>query len=142
MDNNGNFYIGGDYIFSMVFGHSVLPGPPGEALMIAKFRYDSFGCLQFNHYPPSIVSSINPQKQEITIYPNPTNYKLTIESDAIFPEGSKAEIYDITGRLISSYSLTGKSTVIAVAGYASGMYQCRIISGNGNVVVKKLVIMK
>ena len=67
------------------------------------------------------------------LFPTPASYECTIRYDGIIPINSKAELYDLAGRLIKTYVLSGSSTVISVAGLAPGMYFIKI---NGSEVRK------
>ena len=82
-----------------------------------------------------------PSKQDINTYTNPETNEYEIQSQSGFPPGSSATLFDLTGRLISSYPLSGTSNSILVTSLAPGSYQCRIIAGN-TVVVKKVVVLR
>jgi len=144
-DNAGSILFAGDYVGTqMQFGpftmDTVTPGG-GECIFIAKYTYDTIRC---SSEIPSLLPHQNerPDSNIITIYPNPSSYEWTISATADFPASSIVELYDLTGRLVNKFALYGSKMTISVAGLTSGMYQCRIISGNGQVVVKKLVAMK
>ena len=77
----------------------------------------------------------------IITYPNPATSDYVIQSVAGFPPASSAMLYDLAGRFIGSYPLSGNRTIIPVAALTPGTYQCRIIAGK-NVIVKKLVVMR
>lgn len=142
VDNRGNLYVTGDYfgVVTMVFGHDTLSTIDSsiELLLIAKYKYDTTNeCGIALHVQQTVALPNN-----ITLFPNPATSDCTIHSSTPFPPNSKAEFYDLTGRLIHTRALAGSNTVISVSGLAPGMYQCRITSGDNNVVVKKLVVMK
>ena len=81
------------------------------------------------------------QNTNIITYPNPAKNEYIIQNKAGFPAGASATLFDLTGRLIGSYALSGNKTIISVSSLIPGSYQCRIISGE-TVVVKKLVVMR
>jgi hypothetical protein len=142
VDNKGNFFIGGDYVVAMTLGSYVLPiSGGGEALFIAKYKYDSLACMPYGGITTEITN-ISEKLPLVTLYPNPATYECMVSSDMPFPINSRAELYDLTGRLVNSYSLTGSGTVISVAGLTPGMYQCSVIIGGNNMIVRKLVVMK
>ena len=142
VDNKGDFYVAGNYYGTkMPFGSDTLSLPVGfQLLYIGKYKYDSINCNETVYIPLKINTATD--FSGIIFYPNPATSECTIKSDVPFPTGSKAELYDLAGRIINTYLLSGNSRIISLAGIAPGMYQCRIITGNNNVVVKKLVVMK
>ena len=77
----------------------------------------------------------------IAVYPNPAATEYTIQTINAFPQGAKAELYDITGRLMGSYPLTGNKVVVSVSAMSPGTYECRIIAGN-TVTVKRIVVAR
>jgi len=87
------------------------------------------------------INTVATVKNEIEIYPNPAFDEITIHSNSPFTPGSIAGLYDLTGRLVSTFPLSGNSTVFSVTGLSSGMYQCKISTGE-NIIVKKIAVMK
>ncbi len=77
----------------------------------------------------------------VSVYPNPALSAYTIQSALAFPPGSKAELYDVIGRLVLSSPLSGTSAVISVASLAAETYECRIVTGD-KVITKKIVVVK
>ncbi len=70
---------------------------------------------------PSFTQDFN---TEVNVYPNPVSDILYIESDENW---SKAEIFDISGRILRSVSLDGQA--IDVSGLESGTYLVRLKDG-------------
>ncbi len=142
VDKRGNCYLGGDYLVdTMIFGHDTLFPQTlmWEASFISKYKYDTVFC---NTEEPPLKSAMALSVNTIGVYPNPVSFEVTIHSDIPFSQNSKAELYDITGRLIDIYLLTGYNVVIPVSGLAPGLYQCRIITGENRMAIKKLIVMK
>jgi hypothetical protein len=77
----------------------------------------------------------------LTLYPNPATSTITIQYNSP-TQNTTASIFDITGRLMGSYQLTGSSTTISIQNLPPSIYQCRIMDGEGNVVTKKMVAMR
>ncbi len=130
VDNKGDFYVAGGYTnVAMPLGPDTLGTSFGvEGLFIAKYKYDTVLC----------PTEMDVKQKEIplnyfVLFPNPASYECTIRYDGIIPINSKAELYDLAGRLIKTYVLSGSSTVISVAGLAPGMYFIKI---NGSEVRK------
>jgi hypothetical protein len=74
-------------------------------------------------------------KNEVTIYPNPTAGTFTI----LVKESSNISILDITGKLLNSFRIDGKSTINL--SYPAGIYLIRVEAASG-VSTHKLVISK
>ena len=69
-----------------------------------------------------------PEVLPVTVFPNPASRMLFIEMQD-YGVGT-AEIFDLSGRKISTTKLMEKVSVIDVEGLDNGMYQVRITSDN------------
>jgi len=75
----------------------------------------------------------------ISIFPNPFTFQTTIS----FNEeqiNTILRIIDLSGKMIKTYSFTGKQLTIERGEMMSGIYFVQIISENKNVTTKKIVI--
>ena len=70
----------------------------------------------------------------IDLYPNPTDGMLTVENC----EGANYEIYDITGKIVVSGTITNKVQTINIADEITGNLVIRIIN-NDKVVTRPIV---
>ena len=74
----------------------------------------------------------------ITVYPNPTNGQFTVTG---IEQGQTVEMYDYTGRKISSQLLiTNYSVQINLSSQANGIYLIRILDKDGNMVRQQKVV--
>ncbi|MBR0077270.1 MAG: T9SS type A sorting domain-containing protein, partial [Bacteroidales bacterium] len=80
------------------------------------------------------VSSYN--DSEIRIYPNPAHNVLNIEGDNL----KEAALYSAIGTLVQKTELNGKTTSLNVSELTKGIYFVRIITTEGNVSTRKVVI--
>ncbi len=136
VDNAGSFYVCGDYInASLTFGTSVLPYVTEESYFFAKYTYDTIGCTADISLETADLSAIG----TINIFPVPATGECNVLSSMPFAQGAKAELYDMAGRLLNTWALSGERTSLSLIDIASGLYICRLISGN-NIVMKKLVV--
>jgi hypothetical protein len=76
----------------------------------------------------------------VSIYPNPAANECWIRSGVPFPAGTRAELYDLTGRLKKTFAVNGAATIIPLSGLSPGMYLCRIISPDEGIIVRKLMV--
>ncbi len=147
LDNQGNLYVTGDYMQNpFIFGNDTLENTASnEMLFVGKFIYELAECvldtIPLNHTKTATENVLN-SPIKLTLYPNPTTNEFTIHAETPFPPASKAEFYDLAGRLINTYPISGNNSEISTANLTPGMYQCRIYAGGNNPVTKKLVIMK
>ena len=138
VDNKGNFYLGGDYLSDTLFANNdtLLLAGGLENLYILKYHYN-ISCATLSN------NGAQQETADIIIYPNPAEDEFTIKSRACLATGSRADIYDVTGRLLRSVPLTGYNTSISLAGISPGIYQCRIHNNKDNeTTVKKLIVVQ
>lgn len=93
------------------------------------------------------TSSITPAYVELKVSPNPFYNKAVIRYSGIGNHGNipKAElsIYDVTGRLVKTFPVTGKKSSITwdATPYPSGIYFARLAEGDLKAAAK-LILMK
>jgi hypothetical protein len=73
----------------------------------------------------------------VTIYPNPAKDKITLQSSE---EMAQVKIYDMFGKTIGTYQVSGLETTIGVDKLASGIYIAEITTINNSKAVKKFSI--
>jgi hypothetical protein len=74
----------------------------------------------------------------IDLYPNPNSGTFTLSG---LEEGQTIEMYDYTGRMISSQLVNDNiQTTMNIAGQPAGIYLVRILDKNGNLVMLKKMI--
>ncbi|WP_079240706.1 T9SS type A sorting domain-containing protein [Chryseobacterium indologenes] len=104
----------------------------------AKIYFDYNSPIVTNTYTTSVqnvlaTAETHKENQSISVYPNPAKDVLNIRSKQ---EIIKAEIYDATGRIISSLSVTGNS--ISVSELTKGNYILKAFTKE-NVIVQKFI---
>jgi len=142
VDSKGCFYVGGDYNNPFILGGDtlILVDSNLEALFVLKYRYDYPGCIPDHSENSQNLNYI--AHPLISLFPNPTTESFTINSDCPFQNGSQVEIYDLTGRLINKYPLSGNNTSIPVNNLQPGMYECRIYNPGHGIETRKLAVMR
>ena len=76
--------------------------------------------------------------KEITIYPNPTNGKLTIDFAGII---KNVEVVDMLGRSVLAPVAIGNKSVDAT-GLSTGKYMARITTDTNQILVKEFAVQK
>jgi len=74
------------------------------------------------------------------VYPNPATDKFTIQLDELKAQG-KIEIFDLTGKLIYTQNINGKSTEINAKDFGAGIYFIKI-NQKEFITTKKIIIEK
>lgn len=88
------------------------------------------------------VTGINTMAQSnnsVRIFPNPANNSFIIETSATGQQ--KLQMYDLTGQLLLSQTISNNKTTIDASGLAAGVYAVSLQGADG-VVTKKLVVAK
>lgn len=100
--------------------------------------------LMFNLYVDDIfltlATSLENQNLDaaFTVFPNPANDKLTVETSNISKENMVYQIQDVNGRIVKQVSSEENRVSIPTGKLNSGIYFLKIVSRRG-VVVKKIV---
>lgn len=68
-------------------------------------------------------------KQNVSVFPNPTQGIINVQFTEIPAEVTILEIYDMNGRIIHTVVLNGTSSIIDLSGQSSGTYIMIIRSG-------------
>jgi hypothetical protein len=74
--------------------------------------------------------------KEPSIYPNPTNDKLTIEG---VDKGTKIQLNDVLGRVVIKATATNETTELTMSHLASGSYMLTLSKDNGDRMSVKVV---
>ena len=96
--------------------------------------------VQDGSYNPCNFVGLNEIKKDelaFKVYPNPVTDKLSVDLSTLAGKVT-IEVYDMTGKLISSTSHTGGLTVdLEMSGMTKGMYQIQVIS-NGTKAIQRV----
>jgi hypothetical protein len=83
------------------------------------------------------MNDINSKGKDAVVYPNPSSGEFTIQ---LPPSATKAAVYDLVGNCIYSAEVNGSEWRINIKDKAKGVYLCKIFTGNGSVITKKVVV--
>ena len=78
-------------------------------------------------------------KGNYLFYPNPVKDKLYFSSHPFLPES--IEIFDASGKLIYKITEFKSDTTINVTSIANGIYYCKMLRGNAQTYIQKIVII-
>ncbi len=90
--------------------------------------------------PGTGVEEHDAAKSCISLYPNPANDFVIIQSDDSNVSLKYVEVYDVTGRMVMSEVLDGQNQMFNVAKLVSGVYHVRVQTSNGCCTNLKLIV--
>ncbi len=81
---------------------------------------------------------------DFSIYPNPNQGDFQVRFNTAVPEGAVLELYDLLGRKIAKYSLTGSQNIANISGVdvAPAIYYATVIVPNVFSKSVKMVVMR
>ena len=85
--------------------------------------------------PETLKIQDNAKLEDITIFPNPADDRLTIVSNTAI---SEIKIHDISGKLMSAPVVNDSRIVVDVSAFSQGFYLCSVTTDLG-VVTKKIL---
>ncbi|HXP49041.1 MAG TPA: T9SS type A sorting domain-containing protein, partial [Bacteroidia bacterium] len=96
---------------------------------------------------PASVNAIDAPKNDIMLYPNPSNGKFTIQIDngqlTMDNEKMQVSVYNVVGeRILSQSSIVNSQLSIDLGDVPNGFYLVQITSDKGDSSFKKLLISK
>jgi len=133
--------IGSSGNFSSTTSGITLSSTTGE--VITNTANGGAAILTQGFQQPVVVTSLSSDKltnnEDIRIFPNPSNYQITIIKE--HSETLYAELIDVLGQSISTHKLTEKNTEINLENLASGTYFFKI-NNNTKQTVQTFKIQK
>jgi hypothetical protein len=85
---------------------------------------------------PVSVPSVNSMDNEVLMYPNPASNELNVVYNAN-ADIKKVAVYNIIGKLMTIYKVTGASANLNIESIPSGIYFVRLLNSHGETVVTK-----
>jgi hypothetical protein len=125
VDNSDNVYVAGAFQSSTLdFSASTISISAGMDMFLAKLPGGANALVEFT------------EGNELSAFPNPANNNVTIQTQTI---AGRIDLFDMTGRIVTSQQPVSASTTIQTSDLAEGVYLLRIRNGN-SVITKKLVV--
>lgn len=93
---------------------------------------------------PLAIDNISRQNDNIVLFPNPANDKLTLLMSSIMENNTQVNIYNIMGAKVCSSKIINpsKSMILNTSILPNGTYLCEIITPEGIVSNGKFVVIK
>jgi Secretion system C-terminal sorting domain len=102
-------------------------------------KFSTFGVIPpttatetFISYPPTMVPMVK-SADEVMVYPNPATTSVNVVYDGGLDIRNVA-IYNIIGKMMSIYKVSGNSANLNTENLSSGIYFIRLINSHGDVV--------
>lgn len=76
------------------------------------------------------LNNVDAQKDNVTLYPNPASNQVNMSVKGNY-QADKVEVYDITGKLVNTYSMHNNLLAINTQQYNSGLYFYRMYDDTG-----------
>jgi len=131
----------GDIYISDIEKGIIMKSPDGNCW---KGTLDNDGVLNFIQIdcPEYTMVSIQDTKSsnQVNIYPNPTEGKLTLTNLDHNEKKMKYSIYSINGSVVEHGKLSNDNEAIDISGYSSGIYVIKVFAKNGDLVSSNKVI--
>ncbi len=111
----------------------------GAEVMTQRFEKNKSDKNQLNYHP---ILTPNNHENEITLYPNPANGSVFINSTQIL-DNAKVELFSIDGTLVYGCSVasnSGKAYQLNISMLKAGIYYCRVTTLEGKQINCKLIV--
>lgn len=76
---------------------------------------------------------------ELTVYPNPTTDKLTLEIPNFNEENISYELITLTGQLLETHEINESTTALVLKNYAQGTYLLKIVNNQQPIKIFKII---
>ena len=79
---------------------------------------------------------------EMNVYPNPTNDKVNVQlsvNNAVLTSKAEIQLYDMYGKWLKTWKVTGETTVIDLSSYAASVYFVKAVDGQRMIGIRKVV---
>ncbi|MDA3865444.1 MAG: T9SS type A sorting domain-containing protein [Salinivirgaceae bacterium] len=103
---------------------------------VTMTAYTPYDYMEVVKTVTTTVGINNVYSSQVQVYPNPAGSHVNIASET---QMQKADIYDISGKLQSSYNITGTSATIDVHHLKAGTYFIRITTDTKTFPVKLII---
>ncbi len=102
----------------------------GNRVLMAGATMDRPDFKEVEQFTTTQIAEL-PAAGQLTLYPNPTSDRVTLRSPVTFATGTKIEIYEINGQLLSSelVSTPSDELSLSVAALPQGVYVLKLMNG-------------
>jgi N-acetylneuraminic acid mutarotase len=114
----------------------------GYARNIFDKFYGGDNCPIISNCNSASINEISPEER-ISVYPNPSNGKFTLEiSNSIIEDRNIIEVYNMFGIKVYTSYLTQTLSEINLSNQPPGAYICRVTKKDGSLVGKRKILIK
>ncbi len=111
-----------------------------RAMDLAPGHLAEAGIDNFFVIDSAVTTAVNEQEiyNNVVIYPNPFDNELTVRLNNSY-DNVIVEVYEMTGKLIQTRTVTNSNTVRLNTDYQSGIYFVKVIANDKQIMTKKIV---
>ena len=86
------------------------------------------------YFDPTRIA--NSQSFDFAVYPNPARQQVTVRLNENLAQAAEATLWDMTGRCVAAFRLTGSGQTLDLSNLVAGMYLLKVAASNHSVVKK------
>jgi hypothetical protein len=129
---------------STVQNPTITPSSAGNSTYVVTITNTAIGCwdtasVHVTVSPCTDIDEISVTKNEVTVFPNPTNGILHLNDDIAQNSSFEVVVSDSYGKTIVREK---NNRSIDLSGYTDGIYYVAILFENNDVVYKKIILIK
>ncbi|MBI3232817.1 MAG: SBBP repeat-containing protein [Bacteroidetes bacterium] len=131
------FFGDGDSSYIITPTHKYKDNSDKQVILIVE---DSNGCVGSDTQYIKILGGVSlNEKNQIALYPNPTNNKVYIAASFLTNNNNTIYIYNNTGQKVLQQEMIGSSSSVSLADFSNGLYYL-VISNSDGMIYKTLVL--
>lgn len=134
-----NYYVPGQFDPIIVYSVAKLRSDIDPMMWSMAGQWEDEIEVQYNK--EFIPTGITEAAWELNLFPNPSDGMFSLNMPAFASDEVKAEVYDISGKMVRSEVYSNGMIQLDLTDQAEGMYTLRL-SANGSVMTSKLVITR
>jgi len=139
-DQDVDGFVEGDQI--KIYRWNKLSGNESEfqaEVAIGELKYEKNGSVLASKKSLTTGTSNLLEVVQIDVFPNPSNGKFTVRFSELPSKGSKIEIFDISGRVISTRPISETSEEFSIDNQTRGLYLVKTSLGSSQSIHKLIV---
>ena len=144
-DAEGNLHIAGSYDTISATSRTLFLGGSTafDNITVTKYKYGYADCSRDTIPINTLkVESTIAKPHTITLYPNPATETCTLAGDAAFLINSTAQVFDASGRLVTTRPLPPGNPTMDVSDLRPGVYLVKVTSTLAESVVVRLTVVR
>ena len=137
----GNNFTSIDSVAADIVVFDDLSTTPATDYVYKVVAYNAYGNSGASNQVSINTGTVGMEENEIkvSVYPNPSDGRIVISSNKSV---AKAELYSVIGEMVICKKINTPNESIDISGLPQGLYELKVVSPNGQEVLKQRVIKK